>query len=63
MLEFFNSSTVACLVHFLQRARDAKVQLAFTYLPTVRWQKLSFEALRVFEQIDHRVAVIPLTAA
>lgn len=62
-LEFFNSSTVAVLVQFLHKARAAGVKLSFLYLPTVRWQKLSFEALRVFEQLDRMVQVIPLQAA
>jgi hypothetical protein len=62
-LEFFNSSTVAVLVQFLHKARAAGVQLSFCYQPTVRWQKLSFEALRVFEQFDRMVQVIPLHSA
>ena len=62
-LDFFNSSTVAVLVQFLHKARAARVPLCFHYLPTVRWQKLSFEALRVFEQLDRMVQVIPLQTA
>lgn len=62
-LQFFNSSTVAVLVQFLHKARTARVALSFHYLPTVRWQKMSFEALRVFEQFDRMVQVIPLNAA
>lgn len=62
-LEFFNSSTVAVLVQFLHKARAAGVQLSFLYQPAIRWQKLSFEALRVFEQLDRMVQVIPLQAA
>lgn len=62
-LEFFNSSTVSVLVQFLHNARRAGVHLSFIYLPSVRWQKLSFEALRVFEQLDQTVQVIPLSAA
>jgi hypothetical protein len=61
-LEFFNSSTVAVLVQMLQRARAAGVRLALTYQPSLRWQKLSFEALRVFEHFDRSVQIIPLAA-
>ena len=62
-LEYLNSSTVGVLVQFLHRARAGGVPLSFNYSPNVRWQKLSFEALRVFEQMDHRVRVIAVTGA
>ena len=60
-LEYLNSSTVAVLVQFLNRARASGVSLCFTYRPSVRWQKLSFEALRVFEQVDKLVRVVPVS--
>ena len=39
------------------------VRLSLIYKPTVRWQQLSFEALRVFEQRDRVVQVIPYPAS
>lgn len=60
LLDYLNSSTVAVLVQFLQRARAEGISLCFTYAPTVRWQQLSFEALRVFEQLDKLIHVVPL---
>jgi hypothetical protein len=62
-LEYLNSSTVAVLVQFLHRARAGNVPLCFSYRSSVRWQKLSFEALRVFEQVDKRVRVVAVTEA
>ena len=62
-LEYLNSSTVGVLVQFLHKARAGGVPLSFSYAPSVRWQKLSFEALRVFEQMDQRVRVIAVEGA
>jgi hypothetical protein len=61
-MEYLNSATVAVLVQFLHRARLAGLAVRFTYRPTVRWQRLSFEALRVFEHLDAMVQVVPVTA-
>jgi hypothetical protein len=47
-LQHLNSSTIALIVELVQRARQKGVRLALVYDPRVRWQKLSFEALRVF---------------
>lgn len=60
-MEYLNSATVAVLVHFLHRARLAGIAVRFTYRPSVRWQRLSFEALRVFEHLDSMVQVVPVT--
>lgn len=62
-LDFLNSSTVAVLVHFLQRARSHGVKLTFTYRSKLRWQRMCFEALRVFEQVDRLVNVVALPDA
>lgn len=62
-LEYLNSSTVGVLVQFLHRARQGGVPLSFSYAASVRWQKLSFEALRVFEQMDSRVRIVAVPEA
>lgn len=62
-LEYLNSSTVGVLVHFLQRARSHGVRLTFLYRKSLRWQRLSFEALRVFEQVDRLIHVVPVPEA
>ncbi len=48
-LERLNSSTIAVLVQFLQRMREVKVTVALRYSGRLRWQQVTFEALRVFE--------------
>ena len=60
-LEYLNSSTVAVLVQFLHRVRSEGLRLCFTYRSSVRWQKLSFEALRVFEHVDKLVHVVAVS--
>jgi hypothetical protein len=51
-LEHFNSSTVAALIHLIQSARSRDVRLIFVYDQNLKWQKLSFDALRVFVRSD-----------
>ena len=57
---FLNSSTVGVLLQFLQSARQHRVPLRYSYEPQLRWQKLCFEALRVFEGADELVRVVPV---
>jgi hypothetical protein len=47
-LEHFNSSTITALIQLIQDGRQKGVSLAFVHDPTLKWQKLSFDALRVF---------------
>ena len=47
-LDHFNSSTVATIIQLIQDARQRAVKLALVYDARLRWQKLSFDALRVF---------------
>jgi hypothetical protein len=51
-LEHFNSSTVAALIHLIQDARGKQVPLVFVYDQNLKWQKLSFDAMRVFVKSD-----------
>jgi hypothetical protein len=51
-LEHFNSSTVAALIHLIQDARGRQVPLVFVYDQNLKWQKLSFDAMRVFVKSD-----------
>ena len=51
-LEHFNSSTVAALIHLIQSARVRSVSLVFVYNQNLKWQKLSFDAMRVFVRSD-----------
>jgi hypothetical protein len=47
-LEHFNSSTITSVIKLIQDARARTIKLVLVYDPTLRWQKLSFDALRVF---------------
>ena len=47
-LEHFNSATITTLIQIIQEARAKSVKLALVYDQGLKWQKLSFDALRVF---------------
>ncbi len=47
-LEHFNSSTITSIIKLIQDARSRAVKLVLIYDPQLKWQKLSFDALRVF---------------
>ena len=45
-LEYFNSSTIAALVQFIRTAQQAGVSLVVRYDAGLKWQAMSFDALR-----------------
>jgi hypothetical protein len=45
-LEHFNSSTIAAVIQVINAARDQGVWLTLFYDPNLKWQALSFDALR-----------------
>ena len=51
-IEHFNSSTITALIRLIQSCRKAGVKLTMCYDQTLKWQRLSFDALRVFEKND-----------
>lgn len=51
-LDHFNSSTIAAVIRFIQDARSKSVKLVIVYNQQLKWQKLSFDALRVFAKDD-----------
>lgn len=51
-LDYFNSSTIGSLITFIQKARRQKVHLRMVYAGSIKWQALSFDALRMFEKGD-----------
>ena len=51
-LDHFNSSTIGAVIKLIQDARLRKVRLLIRYDARVKWQKLSFDALRVFVKDD-----------
>lgn len=46
-LEHINSSTIASVIQLIQEARQKDVKLVLVYDDSLRWQKVSFDALRV----------------
>ncbi len=51
-LEHFNSSTITSVIELIQEARAKAVPLVIHYDGKVTWQKVTFEALRVFVKDD-----------
>lgn len=45
-LEHFNSSTISALIQLINHARDRRVRLSLIYDKNLKWQALSFDALR-----------------
>jgi hypothetical protein len=51
-LEHFNSSTITTLIQLIQEARGRGARLVVVFDPQRKWQKLSFDALRIFVKSD-----------
>lgn len=47
-LDYLNSSTVTAIIQAVQRARNKSVRLSVVFDPRLRWQRLTFDALKVF---------------
>jgi hypothetical protein len=54
-IEHFNSSTVAALIQLIQAARNAKLSLAIVYDAGLRWQRMSFDALKALTAKDEMI--------
>lgn len=51
-IERFNSSTILSIIKVIQAARHKGVALELIYDPSRKWQRLSFDALRIFDRAD-----------
>jgi hypothetical protein len=51
-LEHFNSSTITALIKLIQACRKSTIELVMVYDHRLKWQRLSFDALRVFHKSD-----------
>ncbi|TAK23463.1 MAG: hypothetical protein EPO40_25435 [Myxococcaceae bacterium] len=58
-LEHFNSSTITAVIELIQDARGCGVRLVIAYDGSVKWQRLSFDALRVFNRGDALLELRP----
>jgi len=56
-LDFMNSSTVTPLIKILERAHKGKMSVTVTYNKQMKWQDLSFSALKIFQTKDRRVEI------
>lgn len=62
-LEYMNSSTISALIHLIQGAKSRTVKLELVYAPAKKWQKLSFDALRVFQKQDENLKLTAFEGA
>lgn len=51
-LEYLNSATISALVGLIRDLREKKIKLVISFDASQKWQKLCFDALRVFEKPD-----------
>ena len=51
-IEHFNSATISSIIQLIQDGRARGVKLIIVFDPQLKWQKLSFDALRVFAKTD-----------
>jgi hypothetical protein len=58
-LEHFNSSTITSIIQLIQEARTKSVKVTILFDHAVKWQKLSFDALRVFAKGDGLLELRP----
>ncbi len=59
-LEYFNSSTIAAVIELIKDAREKRVRLRLLYDRKLRWQKTSFDALKVFVRDDDLLQLKPV---
>ena len=52
-IDHFNSSTITAVIRMIEEARRRNVRLCLTYSQSRKWQRVSFEALRVFSADGH----------
>ena len=62
-IERFNSSTILCIIQLIQEARHKAIRLEVVYDPSRKWQRLSFDALRIFDKADGLFALRPMGGA
>ena len=56
-LEYMNSSTITPIIKVLERAKRGTNQVTVLYEKSLKWQDLSFSALRIFQTGDQRVEI------
>jgi len=57
-LEYMNSSTITPILKILDKVkREEKYRVTIIYRQSLRWQDLSFSALKIFESRDNRISI------
>lgn len=56
-LDYMNSSTITPIIKILERAKRSRVRLVVKYNKLLKWQDLSFSALKIFQTKDKRVEI------
>jgi len=56
-LDYMNSSTITPIIKILERAKKGKIQITVIYNKLLKWQDLSFSALKIFQTKDKRVEI------
>lgn len=60
-LTFFNSSTVAALIRFVQDAAKRSIKLGLFYDGSLRWQAHNFKTISLLHGTEHGVEVYGLS--
>lgn len=54
-LQYMNSSTITPVIRLLEQARRGTGRMSVLYRQDLKWQHLSFSALKIFETPDARI--------
>ena len=58
-LEYMNSSTITPILKILNTAtREKNYRITIVYRQSLKWQDLSFSALKIFELKDNKIKII-----
>jgi hypothetical protein len=56
-LDFFNTSTITTVIHFIQELRNKQVPMILSYKADHKWQKVFFDALGMLAMSDGRLKI------
>lgn len=56
-LDYMNSSTITPIIKILERAKKGTARVTVLYKRILKWQDLSFSALKIFQTKDKRVEI------
>ena len=54
-LDYMNSSTIMAISKFLEKGKDSNCMITVQYDNGRRWQKMSFNALKIFQTKDGQI--------